>query len=376
MKGIFTNVMAFFKPPEYESFEQTQKARFLHISLFVVTGVCLITGILNLGIPSHLDIFLFLVAGISIACVPLNKHHLYWPVAIVLSLLVLGVITYSQLGVGLVDAGLIAYPVFIIFTSYLLNKKAAWLAVALSIASIALIYSLDEMGYLTPVHYSNENRLIVISVLLLSAGFFLWMIVDHWEQMLQEIKDTYDLTLMGWGKALDYRDQETQGHCQRVVTMTLDLAKQLGIPESQAAHIRRGALLHDIGKMAIPDAILLKQGRLTEEERDVMARHPIYARNLLESIPYLKPAIDIPYFHHERWDGTGYPEGLSGEAIPIAARIFALVDVWDALTTDRPYHQAWTHEKTKDYIREQAGKMFDPRVVDVFLQYVEDNKHF
>lgn len=295
------------------------------------------------------------------------------PVALLIAFLVLGVITFSLLGVGLKDAGVIAYPVFIIFTSYLLNKKAAFMAVLLSIGSAVFVYYLDRMGYFAPTTYSNENRLIVICVLLLSTGFFLWVIIDNWGQIVQNLKDTYDMTLFGWGKALEYRDQETQGHSSRVVEMTLVLAKRLGIPESKIDHIRRGALLHDIGKMAIPDAVLLKKGSFTDQEREIIKLHPIYAKNLLENIPYLKPALDIPYRHHERWDGSGYPEGLSGEDIPIAARIFAVVDVWDALTSDRPYHQAYSKAEARDYIHNQSGKMFDPQVVKAFMEFLDNS---
>lgn len=371
---MLAKLVEFFKPPSYESLERSQKARFLHVTLQVVTGACLITGVLNAGVKPLLAVFLLLVAAISFICIPLNKRGHYMPVALIVSFLVLGVITFSMLGVGLTDAGLIAYPVFIIITSYLLDKKASIAAVALSAGSIILIYYLDRMGYLEHVTYSNENRLTVICVLLVSAGLLLWVITGNWEQIVQNLEETYDMTLAGWGKALEYRDQVTAGHSQRVVEMTLSLAKQLEIPESQIDHIRRGALLHDIGKMAIPDAILLKNGGYTDSERKIMEMHPVYARNLLENIPYLKPALDIPYCHHERWDGSGYPRGLSGEGIPIAARIFAVVDVWDALTSDRPYHQAWPHKKVRDYINDQSGKMFDPRVVEAFMKLLEGKK--
>lgn len=375
MNGMRAHLTNFFKPPEYQSIERTQKARFLHTTLLVVTGACLITGALNLGDRPYLGAFLFLVGGISFACIPLNRRGYYMPVALLISFLVLAVITFSLLGVGLADAGLMPYPLFIVFTSYLLNKKASFWAVAASIGSVVLVYYLDQMGMVAHVAYSNENRLTVICVLLMSAGLFVWAITDNWEQIVQNLKDTYDSTLAGWGRALEYRDQGTFGHSQRVVEMTVALARQCGIAESEIDHIRHGALLHDIGKMAIPDAILLKDGRLTDDEHRVMQMHPIYARNLLEQIQYLKPALDIPYSHHERWDGTGYPEGLSGKDIPIAARIFTVVDVWDALTTDRPYHQASTREEARDYIQNQSGKMFDPQIVEVFMKFLDSGSH-
>jgi HD-GYP domain-containing protein (c-di-GMP phosphodiesterase class II) len=182
----------------------------------------------------------------------------------------------------------------------------------------------------------------------------------------------YDTTLEGWSKALDLRDKETEGHTQRVVDMTLRIAQTLGISDEELTHFRRGALLHDIGKMGIPDSILLKPGPLTDEEWEIMKRHPVYAYELLFPITHLRPALDIPYCHHEKWDGSGYPRGLKGEQIPLSARIFAVVDVWDALTSDRPYRNAWTSKKTLEYIREQSGKHFDPQIVDTFMSLIKN----
>jgi len=182
----------------------------------------------------------------------------------------------------------------------------------------------------------------------------------------------YDTTLEGWSRALELRDAETEGHSERVTEMTLRLARAMGITDEKLTHIRYGALLHDIGKMGIPDHILYKPGPLTEEEWEIMRQHPIYAYNLLAPIPYLRQALDIPYCHHERWQGQGYPRGLKGEQIPLAARIFAVVDVWDALSKDRPYRKAWPQDKVKRYLREQAGVQFDPKVVDIFLRVLDE----
>lgn len=182
-----------------------------------------------------------------------------------------------------------------------------------------------------------------------------------------ELRIAYDQTIEGWARALDLRDHETEGHSRRVTEVALALAERMGVEPEQLVHIRRGALLHDIGKLGVPDSILLKPGPLTEEERELMCRHPEYALDLLSSIPFLEPALDIPHFHHEKWDGTGYPNGLAGKAIPLAARIFAVADVWDALRSDRPYRAAWSEERARDYIREQSGTHFDPAVVETFL---------
>ncbi|MFZ5808993.1 MAG: GAF domain-containing protein [Chloroflexota bacterium] len=180
----------------------------------------------------------------------------------------------------------------------------------------------------------------------------------------------YDATLEGWARALELRDNETEGHSRRVSDLTLRLARAVGVPDDELAHIRRGTLLHDIGKMGIPDEILHKPGPLTEEEWEIMKQHPQMAYHLLTPIPYLEKAIEIPYSHHERWDGSGYPRGLSGELIPLSARIFAVVDVYDALRSDRPYRKAWSEEETLQYLRHQAGVLFDPRIVEAFLKII------
>jgi len=182
-----------------------------------------------------------------------------------------------------------------------------------------------------------------------------------------ELVLAYDTTIEGWARALELRDKETEGHTQRAAEMTLRIARTLDMNEEELVHVRRGALLHDIGKMSIPDSILLKTGPLTQEEWEIMRRHPQYAFELLSPIAYLRPALDIPYCHHERWDGTGYPRGLKGEQIPLAARIFSLADAWDALNSERRYHTAWSEDKVREHIRSFAGTQFDPKVVEVFL---------
>jgi HD-GYP domain-containing protein (c-di-GMP phosphodiesterase class II) len=182
-----------------------------------------------------------------------------------------------------------------------------------------------------------------------------------------ELVIAYDSTIEGWGKALNLRDRETEDHTQRVTDMTLRVGKIYGMTEKELVHVRRGALLHDIGKMGVPDTILMNEGPLTAEEEEIMHKHPQYAFDILMPIAYLRPALDIPYCHHEKWDGTGYPRGLKGEQIPIAARIFALADIWDALISKRRYREAWPREKVEAYIHERSGSYFDPNLVDLFL---------
>jgi response regulator RpfG family c-di-GMP phosphodiesterase len=186
--------------------------------------------------------------------------------------------------------------------------------------------------------------------------------------LFEDLQTAYQATLEGWVRALDLRDKETEGHTQRVTVLTRRLAKEMGIGEDDMIHITRGALLHDVGKMAIPDGILLKPGALSAEERLLIQKHPDYAYEMLNPIKFLRPALDIPYCHHEKWDGSGYPRGLKGEEIPLAARMFAIVDVWDALVSNRPYRAGLEPEDVRRRIREQSGTHFDPHVVDVFLK--------
>lgn len=187
-----------------------------------------------------------------------------------------------------------------------------------------------------------------------------------------ELMMAYDETIEGWSRAMDLRDKETEGHNRRVTELTLRLARSMGLKGEELVHIRRGALLHDMGKMGVPDDILRKPGPLTDKEREIMRKHPQFAYDMLAPIIYLRPATDIPYCHHEKWDGTGYPRGLKGEQIPLVARIFSVVDVWDALCSDRPYRKAWPEDKVRLFIQEQAGKQFDPHVVEIFLNEISN----
>jgi putative nucleotidyltransferase with HDIG domain len=186
-------------------------------------------------------------------------------------------------------------------------------------------------------------------------------------QSQKDLLKAYDSTLEGWAKALELRDKETEGHSERVTELTVSLAQKMGFQGEALVNIRRGALLHDIGKMGTPDGILHKNGPLTEEERNIIQEHPQNAYNMLKQIDYLQAALEIPYCHHEKWDGTGYPRGLKEEEIPVSARMFAVVDVFDALISDRPYRKAMPRAEVMDYLKKQSGHHFDPRVMDVFI---------
>jgi len=192
------------------------------------------------------------------------------------------------------------------------------------------------------------------------------------ENMHSELLIAYDRTIEGWSHALDLRDKEVEGHTNRVTGISLKFARRIGFTEEELAHVRRGGLLHDVGKLGIPDSILHKPGKLNEEEWRVMRMHPVYAYQWLSSIAFLLPALDIPYCHHEKWDGTGYPRRLKGEEIPVTARLFALVDVWDALCSDRPYRKAMPKADALEYIRNQADSHFDPGLTKVFVELVQN----
>jgi PAS domain S-box-containing protein len=206
-----------------------------------------------------------------------------------------------------------------------------------------------------------------------ALGFDKIQLLDHLRLRNIELEEAYDSAIKGWANALELRDKETKGHSDRVVKLADEIARRMGFSGPELEKIRIGSLMHDIGKMGVPDHILLKPGPLDDEEWVIMKKHPVYAYQMLGEISYLKEAVDIPHYHHEHWDGSGYPEHLKGEEIPLPARIFAIVDVWDALTSDRPYRKAWSVTKTIDYLRQNRGVQFDPQVADIFLEYLEQN---
>ena len=218
--------------------------------------------------------------------------------------------------------------------------------------------------------HSHEMELAYVLSSEVSLAIANAQLYEKARQAVTDISQAYNATLEGWSRMLDMRDHVTEEHTHRVTELTVALAQRMRFPDSELGHLRRGALLHDIGKMGIPDSILQKPGALSNEDRAIMQTHPEKAYQILSRIEYLLPAVDIPYCHHEKWDGTGYPRGLRGEQIPLSARLFAVVDVFDALTSDRPYRNAWKKEKALSYIREQSGKHFFPDVVKVFCEMV------
>jgi len=244
-----------------------------------------------------------------------------------------------------------------------------------------LVAALKEKGFVQNFEFQRkmkDERMLYTSI---SASLFnlnnepylLSILGDINDRKISEkaLQEAYDATIEGWSRAMDLRDKETEGHTERVTELALKLARAMNFPNDELIHLRRGGLLHDMGKLGVSDSILLKPGKLTDDEWQVMRLHPRLAHEMLSPIPYLKSALDVPYCHHEKWDGSGYPRSLKGEEIPLSARIFAIVDVWDALTSERPYRKAWTKKKTLQYIQEQSGLHFDPQIVKAFLKMMQ-----
>jgi response regulator RpfG family c-di-GMP phosphodiesterase len=265
-------------------------------------------------------------------------------------------------------------------SSFVIRPSSSFLFASFTAAAYAITS-------LMATHAWEYNFIAIIA--LFSLALMTWAIAHQLENALQknnalvntlrrsnrDIRDAYETTLEGWSHALEIRDQETEGHTQRVTDMVSRLAILMRFTEEQLIHIHRGALLHDIGKLGIPDEILRKPGMLTEQEIKIMRTHPQIAYNLLYPIEYLRPALTIPRYHHEKWDGSGYPHELKGNDIPLEARIFAIIDVYDALSHDRPYRQGWQKEKVIEYIKSESGKHFDPAVVEIFLREFEKSEN-
>ena len=283
---------------------------------------------------------------------------------------------------GLRDPGILSLPLIVLCGVLLFGKEAAPAMFAVTLLAVAAVASAHLPAFLPSAEVPTNRvwsvaNIVTIGLLLAGGTTVIYVVLDNADRHLaqirrseQELRQAYDMTLEGWARVVEYRDESTEGHSRRVAEMSERLARAIGLDEDAVLQIRRGALLHDIGKLAVPDAILLKAGPLDREERAVMQTHPVLARELLQGIPFLQPSLSIPYSHHERWDGAGYPEGLAGEEIPLAARIFTVVDHWEALTSDRPYRPGLPHDEVVSYLQRGAGTIFDPRVVREFLTLI------
>lgn len=369
-----------FRP--LESYELRQRQAVLNYILLAVVVISLALVWVNFTVSD------LLTAGLILMLIPACLFAFYQNLkgefilaGIILCALILGITDFDLFGAGglISDAGVIAFPIVIIICSLLFGKRGLYIITGFCVLSITTLGVIDLNGLIpNSLHYTDASDVVVINILTLGVAFLVWVIMDIADKNLGRIKKddqslriSYELTLEGLAKALEYRDRETKDHSRRVVDMTFILAKQLNLDDDELRNIKRGALLHDIGKLAIPDYILQKPGPLTDEEWKVMRTHPVIAKEIIETIPFLKPALGIPYCHHENWDGSGYPNGIKGEEIPLAARIFIIIDHWEALTADRVYRKAWPYAKVIAYIRENSGHYYDPDLVILFLSMVK-----
>ena len=360
------------------SYEKNQRIQTLSAILKIVLFASLLLGVLNIQYRTWDSVIaLFGLAFVCLFLLWLNSRGQYIIAALILSTLILLVINVNIFdGDGIRDSGVLAYPIFIIIGVLFFGKRATLFFSLAAIISLVAIVHFEILGDIQPtIGVTRYDILLPIIILLLAGSFIIWVVVGNMEKNLERVKESeaelranYDLTLEAWAKVMEYRDRETEGHSRRLVELSTKLATALGLGSKEITNLRHGALLHDIGKLAIPDDILLKPGELNDAERKMLEQHPVIAKQMLSQISFLGSCIEVAYNHHERWDGSGYPQGLKGEEIPLSARIFAVVDQWDALMSDRPYRKAWTKEKVISYIQENAGKIYDPKVVDVFLK--------
>lgn len=372
-----------FTFPDRNSTNGQLRKRTLGMVLWGVMLSSLILGLNNAFLKAWPDaIILFALALLCVIGLEINERGQYLLASGLTSIFVIIAAFYNTLdGGGIHDPGVLVYPIIIFLGSLLFGKRAAPVLFLICASSLILIGLMEIKGFVHTPYGADMEDLLTQVVLLAAEAFLVWITMENIEISLRraeeseiQLKESYDKTLEGWAKALEYRDRETEGHSRRVTNLCALLAIQLGLTEDEIVQLHRGALLHDIGKMAIPDSILFKPGPLNESEWELMRMHPIYAKEMLEGIPYLKEAITIPYCHHERWDGKGYPQGLKGEEIPLTSRIFTVVDHWEALNSDRPYRRAVPREQVLCYIRDNSGTIYDPNVADTFLTMLDDKE--
>ncbi len=367
-----------------EELSQHQKVlNFTAIAVFIVSSIA---GVLILNIGLDISIAtMALMTLTSITAIILNRQGHFNIGAILLSVgMYFSILIIAMEGFGLWDVSLIAYPFIISAGALFFGRRYVKYFVAAIVAALIFLYFFQKTGHVRTVVVNGPgDNLWFLLLIIIGCSLIVWYFIDSLEKSLKRAQTseasmiaTYDHTLAGWVKALEYRDKETEGHSRRVVEMTVRLAHAMKVDETNIEHYRRGALLHDIGKLTIPDSILLKRSSLTEEEMEVMRRHPLIAGEMLSSIGFLAPAIEIPVYHHEHWDGSGYPYGLKGEQIPFAARLFAVVDSWEALGSQRTYRPAWAQEVIIQYLTDNKGILFDPSVVDAFLPLIQEENAY
>jgi len=367
------------------------RTRAVTIILYVIVAAAvpayaiIVADVLRTGSWLTLGVITGVLIVLIVAAVKKNSDYRLRGWTIVAMAYIIATVQFHDYGLeGIGRIYLLATPLCALV---LIGNRAGLIATALSLivygAFFLFAYTGTLEGWLLPpaerlnplIWFTSGFMLIVLMImnfiLLMRMSRFLVNILRQERRSLAELEQTYDETLQGWAHALELRNIEGAGHCHRLCEITRRLAVGAELPNGGMDDLYRGALLHDIGKMGIPDSVLLKPGKLTGEEFKQMQQHTTYAYDLLANIPYLRKALDIPYCHHEKWDGTGYPRGLKGTEIPLSARIFSVVDAYDELISDRPYHGAWSEEQALAYIIERKGTEFDPAVVEAFVRLAE-----
>jgi putative nucleotidyltransferase with HDIG domain len=380
---MIKSIQRAFNLPARKSITSRVQNRTLNMVLWGIVFTSVILGLVHIYFNSiQAADLLFALSFLCLLGLRINERGHYLLIG-VLALVVLLVATFynALTGNGLQDPAVLALPAIILIGSLLFGRRISPVLFFVSALAWIGIAVLQARGFVHGAAGMNLGDLIAQLVLLAAGSYLISETLGNLEHHVKraaraeaQLKESYELTLEGWVKALEYRDRETEGHCRRVTSLSMQLADRVGLSDEEITQIQHGALLHDIGKMAIPDSILFKPGPLDDAEWELMRKHPIYAKEMLESIPFLQSAIAIPYCHHERWDGLGYPQGLKGEEIPLSSRIFTIVDHWEALSSDRPYRKAIPKEQVFVYIKENEGRAFDPHLAEIFLKMVLDSK--
>jgi HD-GYP domain-containing protein (c-di-GMP phosphodiesterase class II) len=362
------------------SFEQNQRRQTLNVIIWTTMVAAFTLGVFDITFRTWASVIsLFSLALLCIPILFLNSKGNFTVSAVLLSAFVLIIISINLFdGDGVHDPGILAYPIFILVGTLIFGKRAAPIFAFAAVASLSMIVYLEFFKYIHPrIGSTTFDILIPTITLLLSSAAIIWVIVDNTEKDLKRVRESevelrtnYDLTLEAWAKVMEYRDRETEGHSRRLAVLCTRLARALKVSEEEIVQLQRGALLHDIGKLAIPDEILLKPSSLDEDEKRIIEKHPVFAKQMLSGIPFLEPSICVAYSHHEYWNGQGYPDGLKGEEIPLLARIFAVVDAWDALRSERVYRPSWSVEDAVAYLKKNAGIIYDPHIIDAFLSLI------
>jgi len=386
-----------FDPRNEKTNQDNLVSSLLNLIILISVIYLILLGILD-GIGSNIFLWVaFVVVILILTRVGVQRRKVQAVSPLIFGLfwaLITGIILFLEN--GLRAPIYIAIQLFLIVYAGLLHgRKVVIVITALSIGVSGIVAYMESQGiFLTEPNIPDIRfSMIGLSIFVIAIGFLITKTMENLQLSIsmfrdeartryeseqqvkllnQELEVAYETTLEGWARALELRDKETEGHSRRVTDLTIRMAKKFDFDEIAIRNVYYGALLHDVGKMGIPDEILNKPGALTPEEREIINQHPVYAFDMLKDIEYLQPAISIPYSHHENWDGTGYPQKLRGKEIPLPARIFSIVDNWDALTSDRPYRKAWPKEEVFNYIKEQSGKKFDPQVVEVFINEIID----